>query len=111
MKLAREPVFDALRAVAVLLVLGAHVPGPGPEWLTPVVQVWVRLGWTGVDLFLDADAYADLSCKFPRIAVTAAATGLELGNACGMALALHSPTIWRRSGQVFHFHATGLRSL
>ncbi|MBV9181170.1 MAG: acyltransferase [Acidobacteria bacterium] len=38
----RSKVLDALRAIAVLLVLGRH---------TSVSEVWTRIGWCGVDLF------------------------------------------------------------
>lgn len=38
----RSKVLDALRAVAILLVLGRH---------TEVSEVWTRIGWCGVDLF------------------------------------------------------------
>lgn len=42
-----------LRAAAILLVLGRHtvadVTGLGP--LNPVVALWTRIGWSGVDLF------------------------------------------------------------
>src|SRR5579872_440719 len=38
----RSTVLDALRAVAILLVLGRH---------TRVAEVWTRVGWCGVDLF------------------------------------------------------------
>jgi len=38
----RSKMLDALRAIAILLVLGRH---------TSVSQVWTRVGWSGVDLF------------------------------------------------------------
>jgi len=50
---ARSAPLDALRAVAVLLVLGRHFPeappggAPLPAWLA----LWQRGGWIGVDLF------------------------------------------------------------
>ena len=43
----RSAPLDALRALAVLLVLGRHFPEPLPAWL----EVWQRGGWIGVDLF------------------------------------------------------------
>ena len=48
----RSAPLDALRALAVLLVLGRHFPEPRrgealPGWL----EVWQRGGWIGVDLF------------------------------------------------------------
>lgn len=45
---------DILRAVAVLLVMGAHLPVSLFERQTPLtgfLSVWLRCGWTGVDLF------------------------------------------------------------
>ena len=46
---------DCLRAVAVLLVLGAHFQPPKPEDTGALVAVltrtWMYGGWTGVDLF------------------------------------------------------------
>src|SRR5215831_18752084 len=38
----RNAQLDALRAIAVLLVLGRHLP---------FFPLWIRVGWTGVDLF------------------------------------------------------------
>lgn len=38
----RSKVLDALRAVAILLVLGRH---------TNVSELWTKVGWSGVDLF------------------------------------------------------------
>lgn len=47
---------DALRAVAVLLVLGRHVPmrlveADWPEAVAAWLSLWKRGGWIGVDLF------------------------------------------------------------
>ncbi|MBK7860396.1 MAG: acyltransferase [Archangiaceae bacterium] len=45
---------DALRAIAVLLVLGRHVLDPKillPEPLASVLTAWRSFGWFGVDLF------------------------------------------------------------
>lgn len=39
---ARNPNLDALRGIAILLVLGRHFPSFG---------AWYRIGWSGVDLF------------------------------------------------------------
>src|SRR6516164_11144842 len=39
---SRSTVLDALRAVAILLVLGRHAN---------IAEVWSRIGWCGVDLF------------------------------------------------------------
>lgn len=45
---------DILRGIAVLLVLGRHMPLQLPTeahpWSLPL-QIWMRIGWTGVDLF------------------------------------------------------------
>lgn len=45
---------DALRAIAVLLVLGRHVIDPDtgmPDALARVLDAWHEFGWFGVDLF------------------------------------------------------------
>ncbi len=46
---------DALRGIAVLLVVGAHFYMGrirlSPAWLDPVLRKWQTLGWSGVDLF------------------------------------------------------------
>lgn len=47
---------DALRGVAVLMVLGAHLdigrgPLEGPSWLEHGLRQWQTSGWSGVDLF------------------------------------------------------------
>ncbi|WP_415910915.1 acyltransferase family protein [Oleiharenicola sp. Vm1] len=43
---------DFLRGIAILLVcLGHHAIDLSAGYLSPVVYVWYRLGWTGVDLF------------------------------------------------------------
>lgn len=50
----RSHKLDALRAVAVLLVLGAHASGwiQSPPWPLPTAfDLWRRAGWAGVDLF------------------------------------------------------------
>ena len=48
----RSAPLDALRALAVLLVLGRHFPEPPPGAALPVwLEVWQRGGWIGVDLF------------------------------------------------------------
>jgi peptidoglycan/LPS O-acetylase OafA/YrhL len=52
----RLPGLDVLRGVAVLLVLGHHLPpmaksAQGPDWFTFVLETWRRGGWVGVDLF------------------------------------------------------------
>ncbi len=51
----RSAPLDALRALAVLLVLGRHFPEMPPGWKgAPVpgwMEVWERGGWIGVDLF------------------------------------------------------------
>lgn len=51
----RSAPLDALRAVAVLLVLGRHFPEMPPGWkgapMPGWVELWQRAGWIGVDLF------------------------------------------------------------
>ena len=51
----RSAPLDALRALAVLLVLGRHFPEAPPGWkgapLPGWMEVWQRGGWLGVDLF------------------------------------------------------------
>ncbi len=48
----RSAPLDALRALAVLLVLGRHFPEAPPGAVTPGwMTVWERGGWIGVDLF------------------------------------------------------------
>ncbi len=44
---------DVLRGVAILLVFGNHAPylPPEPGFLSILASLWVRIGWTGVDLF------------------------------------------------------------
>lgn len=45
---------DVLRAVAVLLVLGNHMPHPPEElteWIRKPMRLWQHAGWIGVDLF------------------------------------------------------------
>lgn len=50
----RLPRVDTLRGIAVLLVLGRHMPLQLPNeahaWSLPL-QIWMRIGWSGVDLF------------------------------------------------------------
>ena len=51
----RSAPLDALRALAVLLVLGRHFPEMPPGWKGAAVpgwmELWQRGGWIGVDLF------------------------------------------------------------
>jgi len=45
---------DVLRAIAILLVIGRHLPTlpPGFPWLVAgVLNAWRHVGWAGVDLF------------------------------------------------------------
>jgi peptidoglycan/LPS O-acetylase OafA/YrhL len=55
----RSLALDVLRAVAVLLVLGRHLPRPagGPDWVRGAFDVWFRGGWVGVDLFFVLSGY------------------------------------------------------
>lgn len=51
---ARLTGFDVLRVVAVLLVLGRHMPAAPPDWPAlsrGIFGAWQRGGWVGVDLF------------------------------------------------------------
>lgn len=52
---SRLAALDVLRAVAVLLVLGRHMPelgtGAAPASVLAFLSVWERGGWIGVDLF------------------------------------------------------------
>lgn len=54
MRMNRLPWVDALRGIAVLLVLGRHFPVEFislPHPLLKPLQIWKQVGWTGVDLF------------------------------------------------------------
>lgn len=56
----RSRAIDALRALAVLLVIGRHVglvTEEPPEAFSPWLQVWIRGGWVGVDLFFVLSGY------------------------------------------------------
>jgi peptidoglycan/LPS O-acetylase OafA/YrhL len=54
----RVAALDVLRAVAILLVLGAHAPEAVPgAWLYSLPQAWHRCGWAGVDLFFALSGY------------------------------------------------------
>lgn len=46
----RNPCLDILRLIAVLLVLGRHFVNEAVE-CSPVLAVWYRGGWVGVDVF------------------------------------------------------------
>ena len=50
---------DVLRAVAILLVLGAHTPDtpPATAWGGAFLDTWQRCGWAGVDLFFALSGY------------------------------------------------------
>ena len=45
----RRATLDMLRGVAILLVIGRHLPLHTLD--NPILATWFRLGWTGVDLF------------------------------------------------------------
>lgn len=48
----RRRALDVLRAIAVILVLGRHMPAPPAELAGyGVLRAWMRFGWVGVDLF------------------------------------------------------------
>jgi peptidoglycan/LPS O-acetylase OafA/YrhL len=47
-------VLDLVRALAIALVLGRHLPPLDralPQFLQPVARGWINFGWVGVDLF------------------------------------------------------------
>ncbi|HEX4053246.1 MAG TPA: acyltransferase [Tepidisphaeraceae bacterium] len=47
-------VLDILRALAIVLVLGRHLPplqNAFPLWIRPALHQWTDFGWIGVDLF------------------------------------------------------------
>jgi peptidoglycan/LPS O-acetylase OafA/YrhL len=50
---------DVLRAVAILLVLGSHLPeaAPATAWGYAFLDIWQRCGWAGVDLFFALSGY------------------------------------------------------
>jgi peptidoglycan/LPS O-acetylase OafA/YrhL len=49
---SRLPGLDALRTVAVVLVIGHHLPPPPADWPAyGLFLAWHRGGWVGVDLF------------------------------------------------------------
>jgi peptidoglycan/LPS O-acetylase OafA/YrhL len=68
----RRPELDALRAVAILLVLGHHcvIPSERAGWLAPIASAWHRFGWTGVDLFFVLSGYLIGGLLFAEIAKT-----------------------------------------
>ena len=46
--------FDVLRGIAVILVLGRQMAAPAPDvsgLLKHGANLWIQVGWTGVDLF------------------------------------------------------------
>lgn len=55
MKASRRMVaLDLLRTLAVVLVVGHHLQpldSVFPDWLHPLAQRWIEIGWIGVDLF------------------------------------------------------------
>lgn len=50
---------DALRAVAILLVIGCHfvIDPAAAGFAAPLAQAWYRVGWAGVDLFFVLSGY------------------------------------------------------
>ncbi len=42
---------DVLRGIAIVLVLGRHMPLREAGVLAPLARLWYRVGWAGVDLF------------------------------------------------------------
>jgi peptidoglycan/LPS O-acetylase OafA/YrhL len=47
---------DVLRGIAILLVLGRHLPH-APDGTVGVFEWWLRCGWIGVDLFFVVSGY------------------------------------------------------
>jgi peptidoglycan/LPS O-acetylase OafA/YrhL len=58
-RLSRSRAIDALRAVAILLVIGCHyVVHPGESGaVSALAGAWYRVGWAGVDLFFVLSGY------------------------------------------------------
>jgi peptidoglycan/LPS O-acetylase OafA/YrhL len=57
---ARLAGLDLLRLVAVLLVIGRHIPGaldPAMSIRHPLLATWARGGWVGVDIFFVLSGY------------------------------------------------------
>jgi peptidoglycan/LPS O-acetylase OafA/YrhL len=52
----RLPALDVLRGVAILLVIGRHLPAQS-DGTTGVFAPWTAIGWVGVDLFFVASGY------------------------------------------------------
>lgn len=53
-KSSRMVALDLLRTLAVVLVVGHHLQPLDrafPDWIHPLVERWIRVGWIGVDLF------------------------------------------------------------
>ena len=56
----RNTALDALRGIAILLVLGSHAvyrPLKPILSLEPLARFWRDVGWTGVDLFFVLSGY------------------------------------------------------
>ena len=68
----RLPQLDVLRAVAILLVLGAHPlvtwQKAGPLW--PAARAWVQVSWTGVNLFFVLSGFLIGGLLFAEIRAT-----------------------------------------
>lgn len=64
---------DVLRAVAVLLVFGRHLPSAGadsPEFLKKALTIWHTGGWVGVDLFFVLSGFLVSGLIFSEYAAT-----------------------------------------
>ena len=58
--MGRSKAIDALRAVAVMLVLGAHMdrcPRATSKVLFFLTDLWATCGWVGVDIFFVMSGY------------------------------------------------------
>lgn len=54
----RLAALDTLRGIAVVLVLGAHLPAPtGDTAIVFLIRAWQKIGWIGVDLFFVLSGY------------------------------------------------------
>lgn len=65
----RLPQLDALRGLAILLVLGNHavVEPSNAGALAPLAGWWMRFGWTGVDLFFVLSGFLISGLLFSEI--------------------------------------------
>ena len=63
----RVVVFDVLRGIAILLVLGRHMAAPAPDvsgLFKHGANLWIQVGWIGVDLFFVLSGFLVSSLLF-----------------------------------------------